>query len=343
LTRAIACLGLVLGVVACGDGRATLEVPSDLTRIVAEPGRFAGVASINGGSIIVGLSGQPGKSDQLATVDTADGHLSVLTLPERPECRRTDYQRPHRLPDGRLGAVRGCVPIDAGSDQLVAITLDPLAVEVLADPRNAVANVAWDPDLTRAMVDAGSDLCSGLGTVSPDGVLEPIELAVRGNSESFKMSDALESASTSEACESTGWARWPTISLEGTLAFFASTEAAGEEGPARADSPAELYVAAPEDESVEPILGNVVRPRSLQWSPDGQWLAFGGTIEGVAGLWLFEPANQRLMKVAAGLVAWIAWKWDGEGLLAIGPSEGGNPDLLELVEVTWPGEAIKGG
>jgi WD40 repeat protein len=312
-----------------------------VTRIVEETDRFAGVTSLEGGVIVVGLSGRSGEPDHLATVDPAADRIAVLSLPDRPECRRTDYQRPHRLPDGRLGAVRGCVPVGAGSDQLVAISMDPLSVEVLADPRSAVANVAWDPDLQRAIVDTGSDLCSGLATISRAGKREPIAITVRGDGETFDMRDALASAASSEACESTGWARWPALSPEGTIAFFASAEAAGEEGPARADASAGLYIAEPDDQDVEPLLTNVVRPRSLQWSPDGQWLAFGAWIDGLEGVWLFHPANETLFKVDDGPFSWLAWNEDGEGLLAVGPADGADSGPHELVEVIWPSDALQ--
>lgn len=338
--RAVAWTSLIIGVISCTGGDTQRALSTDVIRRSSEPGRFAGVTSLDDGRVVVGLSGRAPEPGRLALVDAGTGELAPLPLPQRPECRRTDYLRPHRLPDGRLGAVRGCVPIRAGSDQLVAITLDPISVEVLADPGDPVAEYAWTPDAAHAAVESGSDLCAGLATVPAGGTREPMDLTVRGDGEPFEMVDALASAGGGD-CESTGWARWPSIDANSALAFFASTRARGVAGMARAESPSGLYVVGADAETAEPLLTNVVEPRSLAWSPDGEWLAFGAVVDDVAGAWLFHEAEHALVRVHDGPVNWLAWKADGDGLLVLVPSDGPDPMLLDLLEVSWSREMLE--
>ena len=129
---------------------------------------------------------------------------------------------------------------------------------------------------------------------------------------------------------------WPAWSPDGQLiAFFASPQAIGVGGHARADVPWNLYLMNPAHQEPRQVLADIRSPSGLAWSPDSQWLAFvGGLPRRGDHLWLFHPQTTTLHRVAKrGAWYWygVAWSPDGLQLVAVRESKESDERQSELV------------
>ena len=63
---------------------------------------------------------------------------------------------------------------------------------------------------------------------------------------------------------------------------------------------------------------NIVNAHSLEWSPLGDWLAFGGGLPGEGeGVWLLIPPSQRPIRVLDASADTLAWSPDGSRLAIV--------------------------
>jgi hypothetical protein len=73
------------------------------------------------------------------------------------------------------------------------------------------------------------------------------------------------------------------------------------------------------------VLSGVIGPLSPEWSPDGQWLAFGGEIDTVRGTWLYDFVNSDLWRLT-GSQGSVAWDPSGMRLAILADPGLGTPD-----------------
>lgn len=320
---------------ACGGPRVPMDVQA--TAVEVDLGfHVTGVAAWRDDMSVIGF--RPDDAADEGAVLAVGEHQAdpprVLDLPQVGECRVTDYLWPTVL-DGRVAAVRSSRPSQCGPDAIVVLDPETNQVETLVEVGESVAAYAWVPDEQLAIVESGSALCAGLGVVQPgDLSVRPMSLEIVGGSAAFQMEAAWQSRA-GDGCEEAGWARWPTVTAS-RLAFVASTAAVGLSGPDRALAPAQIYVVDVSDAVAEPTGPQIVEPRGLSWSPDGSWLAVAGTIDGSEGLWIYDPADDRLLQVVDQTAVWHSWKRDGSGIVAVMRADPDDPlsDAV-LVDYAW--------
>lgn len=113
-----------------------------------------------------------------------------------------------------------------------------------------------------------------------------------------------------------GIARSPAWSPDGeAVAFWASTDAVGREGMARARSTYALFLLDPDTLALRQILTGVRNTGDPVWSPNSDWLLFPGDIgESKNQLWLVDAGGNNLNRIDSGaafdfFAAFSGWNW----------------------------------
>lgn len=272
---------------------------------------------------------------RLTSVDVGSATFTPVPAPDVAGCARTEISNPTSAARQML-ASRVCVyPLGSGEPDtttIVTVDLESATYEQrasLGDLRNPAGAIAPNPDGSRMLMAMGS-LCGVIVEATPDGPV-PLDVTVSDGSEAFSLADTAPGPD----CHQRGWADWPAWSPDGAqIAFFAAPSAIGLDGPARASVPAGLYAMAPDSGAAVRILGeDVIVPRDLAWSPDGRYLAFGGTIGDRKATWLFEPATGDLRAVHDQSFSWLAWSPDGSQLAGIELVDSNDPLIDQIVIV----------
>lgn len=99
----------------------------------------------------------------------------------------------------------------------------------------------------------------------------------------------------------------PSWSPDGeTIAFFANESGPREKNSLFAglvalnnviDFPWDLYLMSGISDETQVVLSGVQYATGLKWSPNGKWLAFRGTVQGKAGLYVFDPNTSELIRI----------------------------------------------
>jgi hypothetical protein len=270
----------------------------------------------------------------LFVVTLSTGSWRPLNLPQPRECERTDYLRPTRSLDGEMVAVRQCIPVVVTSNWPTSIVAIDTATGGVTDrtsnlAHGSVINVssfAWDDATKSGIASVGDVICQGLQAVSESG-LSGLPATVSDGNQGFRLDADPEPGATD--C-STGRADTPTLRSDGTLAFSASVDAVGHQGPSRLDAPSSIYSVRPSDTEAMPIFSGVTGILGLDWSPDGRCLVFGGTIVDR------NPAT-TVVAVRDGTTRTIAdeaWgpKWSPDGRRIAGDSESGSLSVIMTSE-----------
>lgn len=303
-------------------------------RIQAPEGEYSGLAWLPSGWLVTGYEpkevgyepGQPRPTWRLWRFRLDDGAFEQLPLGDDPRCFQTRFKDPSTLPDGRLGFVELCgpplirgEPVRGADVYLMAYNLDTGEVKPLVPrPINTlISQFTWNPDLSRGVVGAG-DICASLLWLTQDG-FEYFEITFSDEGRSWRLDEAFRRDLVTEGCSDLGQANLPSWSPNGHwIAFFASPQSIGVKDLARLDVPWNLYLMDPVDLKPRRVLANIKYPRSLAWSPDSRWLAFGGEVVGRGrGLWLFAPATGALHRVTSKYILWLAWSPDGQQIAGI--------------------------
>jgi len=80
--------------------------------------------------------------------------------------------------------------------------------------------------------------------------------------------------------------------------------------------PWDLYVMDENADHVRMVFPLVANARGLEWSPVGNLLAFGGTIDNVEGIWLMDINNPKPIRIFEH--AWLfSWSPDGKRIITI--------------------------
>lgn len=327
-SAAISVLVVLVILASCSDGATPPTDPQASSRLVPiNPALIGGLTWPSDGTLYIEIDPESASSSpsEIWTLGIEGGELEPTPLPEQRDCRQTRYHSPFLLNDGRVGVVLAC-DLESGAESPATYSLlefspsdfdlqpliarAPLGYFSFAAPV-ATVNAAGD----EAALFVGDELCGTIALIGRDGV-QPIDLTIGTPPNSWTLGQFLESDSAD--CDDQGRASWPawSPSTEGPIAFFGSPESVGISGQSRLDVPWNLYLWQPGTDDLQQVLQGIGSPRALSWSPDGQWLAFVGEINGQPGLWLLNPDTMTRVYATSDPVISLAWSPDGQRIAA---------------------------
>ena len=152
--------------------------------------------------------------------------------------------------------------------------------------------------------------------LTAEGV-EGVPLWIEGGGIRWRLDSGLRGNASGD-CNDQGRADWPAWSPDGKLiAFFGSPESTGQRDFARLDVPFHLYLMDAGELEPRVVMDDLLEPRSPVWSPDSKLLAFSVIRGPNQGVWLYEPAAERRIRVSRDKISWLAWSPKGNELAAI--------------------------
>jgi len=175
----------------------------------------------------------------------------------------------------------------------------------------------WNPTMTRGLFSVTSSICAGIGAMTRDRIVD-LSLAIVVDGRSHRLDEDLRSPGSAD-CSNEIKADLPAWSPDGSrIAFLASPQAIGVGGFGRLDAPWNLYLVGADDDRPVPVLGGLVEPRRLVWSPSGRFLAYSGQVTGRwTGIWLYSVASRQLQRLATGSFPALAWSPSGSQIAAV--------------------------
>jgi hypothetical protein len=339
LTLALLAAAALLG---CGSGRQPDAASHPLG--VAAPAQGAyldGVAWLPDGRFVLEMVTTGRFSTQVWLADSDGMNARRLALPSDPTCRMTEYQYATALSDGRLALTKRCDLafddpwVSVGS--VVAYDLGEGTLSVVSDLGElGTGGTSWNSDASRGVGDWSTGVCGGIAWLTPTGA-QGIPAVVSDGGKRMRLDDWL--AHRSGPCDKQGRASCPAWQPGGPLvAFFASPGSVGVKGQDRLDVPWELYLLDSRSLRVRMAVPDVHGTcTGMSWSRDGRWLAFGGTVGGSSGLWLYSPSSNALRLVSAVHPSSPDWSPDGTKLIAVEDPTSDYPPRTRLVEADLAG------
>lgn len=323
ISRSIVALLLLMS--ACLNPRGRIETMEAQRRTI-HSGSYGGVAWLMDGSIVFTNNEDPDGDGEprLWMMEGQDSKPKLLSISEPTDCLRHAQLAPVALADGRLSFLSSCWrrrPDDSGHlEELLVMAYDPesgsttrLVEESLS---LGIGRFAWNLELERGIYATANDPCVVMVWLTPEGMEIP-DIEIREGARGWNLKESFAYPDRVFDCDDLGLASWPDWSPDGnTIAFFAAPEAAGEQNLSRLDVPFNLYFMDPEEQLPEKILEEVVHPQALRFSPDGEWLAFGGTIRGDEGTWIYHHPTDDLIRIADSIENDLAWSPDGLRIVA---------------------------
>jgi hypothetical protein len=177
---------------------------------------------------------------------------------------------------------------------------------------------SWNPQMTQGVQEL-SGLYGLLFWLTPEAP-EPMTVTVSNGDVNWLMSENFQAhVDHRESSSDTGIARAPTWSSNNEIAFFASLNAVGRDGPDRTHGPWSIYLMHASNHEPVAVLDDVYGPATLDWSPDGNWLAFSAKYGRFnrSALWLFSPSLKQAHLVQEGVFVNVAWAPHGNALMAM--------------------------
>jgi Tol biopolymer transport system component len=144
----------------------------------------------------------------------------------------------------------------------------------------------------------------------------PLDVAISDAGKSWRVDQT--TPAPNGGCDQDGRADLPAWSPDGgTIAFVGSPKSIGLKGQARLSAPWNLYLLNPVDLKLKKALAELSGPSGLAWSPDSRWLAFSGELDHSGGLWLYQIASGKVVRIDTAQPGLLAWSPDGRQLAAI--------------------------
>lgn len=298
---------------ANGHGDASIDLDELNPRILeADRGGFPGISWATGESVLVVVQPdelRPGEQVLPWRLDIEGGPLQALPAPTGVSCERPDLLFPQAIGDGHIALLEDCKP----ERRVVAFDVETGSLAELADTDDGTTGFAWDPDAAGGIASIGSRVCQGLGWIGKLGS-GPLDVSVDG-----RMAAGDDVSRETENCSDLGRADTPALQVGGQgYAFFASPDSIGRSGQARLRAAWNLYVARLGDAEATRILTGVNSPGDLDWSPDGQKLAFAGEFGDLGrGGWVVDVATGSVRRFTSIPLDDVAFSPDGSMVAAI--------------------------
>ncbi len=298
-------------VVGCQRQPTFITELAPISQIEAPSGNYREVAWLTDNQLIIQyeVDGSVSNYTNLLwslTLDSADLRALELPKPEQTKCTALFFEFPSALPDGRLAFERHCHKDGADFFDIYLMYWDPITRK---------SGLLYQHELPRR----------GPYTFAPDlrrGLLS----SVTGIEDQLFW---LDTSGTSALDLDLVRANRPAWSSNGRIvAFVGNRKLSGPAGPGWAIQPYDLWIMPTDcetmaggcDGALRLIVSGIYRITTLQWSPDGEWLAFSGTVNNSdQGVWILRPSTTTLIEVALGDYAMPTWSPDGSQIAVIGP------------------------
>jgi hypothetical protein len=252
------------------------------------------------------------------------GDLEHIVLPAAPgDCRQTRFGVGETHKDGRVRVGQACEKGVEERDEGYVLLWDPLLGQTkpLLDYQlpGSTGAVTFHPDLHRGIYTTQMFIRDRMFWLEKTGY-RPLDVGmVRANR-----------------------AAWSP--LGDRIIFWGNRELAGPSGPGWAGQPHDLW-SMPADcaewtggcgYEVEKLVADVQDSGGAYWSPDGQWLAFYGGVQGVDALWLRNMQTGQLIAVStADHSLWsLSWSPDGQRIAAAARSNA-ITDVYDMTSVLY--------
>lgn len=276
---------------------------------------------------ILALSERGGEGNW-AYAKEGDEKFTEVSFPLEPKarCWQTKYAIYESMPDGRIMVWKNCSSRSGGGTPSTTITSlltynieDKHLIEIISSLPSGASSASWNPEMTKAIAYYQNSFSSAtLYWVLEDGH-EPADIEIGNVEHSWNLKDDFPdfAGAKTGATGNTGRASW---SPDGnSIAFFASPDAIGVTGWSRFHVEYSLYIMSPESLDAHPVHENIYSPFLLQWSPNSKYIAFIGQ-SGLGkqdGVWLYSLDTDTLTLISKGDFSSLAWKADGNNLVAV--------------------------
>lgn len=249
-----------------------------------------------------------------------DDKLRYLDLEQDNNCSTiTQYRFPTQLPDSRLGLIKWCVTDNAYTyaSYMVAYDWKTGQLEQIVESPLKHFDIAqcfsWKRDMTIGVQRVSNGLTGTLNWLTKVGP-EPVHITLQDGNRVWDLAKDYEENGSIES----GRVSCPDWSPKGDkIAVFVSFDAMGVEGIPRLDKPTQLVLFSPETGESESVLSGIYYPISIEWSPDGKYIAFiGGELTN--DLWVFNVETKSLMLIdKAEEFDDLSWSPDSKNIAVI--------------------------
>jgi WD40 repeat protein len=226
-----------------------------------------------------------------------DDKMRYLDLGQDNNCEHTKYRYPTQLPDGRLGWIKWCVKDNLSTDASYIVAYDWRTGQLEQIVQNPLKHFdisgcfSWNSDMTKGIQAVSNGLTGTLNWLTRVGP-EPVRITLRDGSRVWDLSKDFETNGSREG----GRISCPAWSPNGDqIAVFVSFDAMGVQGAARLDEQSQLVLLSPETGESESVLSGIYYPEFIEWSPDGENIAFVGDLTNE--LWVFNVETRSLFLI----------------------------------------------
>jgi hypothetical protein len=342
--RFIAVFAVSLLAASCGQGQAkdpprfkTVSAPKEHILVQGRTGYILSLAWLRGGSIIFEYttSLDPPFAPQIWQLRPDGTGFRSVPLTRDSQCISGWDGAPTALADGRLAVTRVCHTASdiGGIFSVVGYDLTTGKAEDLVAPQAQInpSSTSWNPAADTAIASVSSSICANIFWLKRNGP-RPVQVKISEGDKTWRLDQSKPPGSG--GCPQEGRADLPAWSPDGaTVAFFGSPKSIGLEGQARLTAPWNLYLLNPVNLRLKRVLVELKGPSELSWSPDSQWLAFSGKLDHSGGLWLYQVASGKLVRIDTDQPGLLAWSPDGRQVAAI-QSVGPEPSKGEFILYT---------
>ena len=316
---------------ACAPTPAKGQPSAQATFLPIADDRVVDGIAWSGSDLVASLrrAGLPPDWYRLHRIDSTNGSILGRRDPEAGDCQTLDEAGPANA-DGRLIWTYDCLlPLPGLNRRIEILTAPDLEAEavILSSVRTSLSTRGLDVHGESILTSYGSRTCETLGRLGPTEI-EPVSIAVSGPGGDFDTANRVTGAD----CVGTGVAVHPATSKDGVLAFMASTLAIGKDGPARLDTPFEVYVVTPNETTARSLGLALVNVSELAWMPDGTAILISGHGADGTGTWRVDPSTGQARRVLDFRLESVSWSDAGDRLVAVHVPEGNEQPAIVIIK-----------